>query len=413
VSKVFIVPRIFQALTNFWIVMSVFCLGAFLQWLVLPVNAEESAKMRLAKSIGLAHHQTLLQNVLVAPPTLSAGVKLEQSTKNEERKQHHVVAIPVFYATTRLPDGDKELSYSKSRGSKLDYGVCEVNRPCSDNDQRSPGSLKNLGWKISDKADRASVGSPKRFESAEALFSAIKQVQSKSAEKRLIVFVHGYAASFNKAARIGSRLAYGTGIPVLIFSWPTQHNFLVYSADECNAEWTYPRFQKFLTMLDANFPADNVTLISHSMGARIVSWALQSQDDRAFDKANRRRYQHIFFCCPDIDKDTFVGYADRIESASKDTVVFVSGNDFRLGFSELLHGHARLGEFNHHPKNPINIPGIETIDFTALDSAFGHAMPYPLIFKALNHDLLPPGIELVEKKDSDSVLKVVKIAGKH
>jgi esterase/lipase superfamily enzyme len=380
--------------------------------LIVPAGADETLKMNLTKNVGLVHHQTLLQDVLVPSPVITRDTKWEGPAKGEGKKQHLFATIPVFYATTRLPDSDKEVSYSKARGSKLDYGVCEVTRPFSDDEQRSSETLDNLGWKIGDTAPHHSVGSPKRFNSADQMFSAIKAIQAKSSEKRLIVFIHGYAASFNKAARIGAHLAYGSGIPVLIFSWPTQHNILIYTADECNAEWTYPRFQHFLSMLNSNFSPDDVSLISHSMGARIVSWALQNMpDERGSDNVNHRRYQHIFFCCPDIDKDTFIAYSDRIERASKNTVVFVSGNDFRLGFSELLHGHARLGEFNSHVKKQISIPGIETVDFTALDSTFGHAMPYTLIFKALNHDLLPPAVRFVENEDNKPALEAVKIAG--
>jgi esterase/lipase superfamily enzyme len=394
--------------------MSFLLLALLWLGLVLPASAEESLKLNLTKNVGLVHQQSLLQDVMVPSPVSTPDTKWEQPTKSETKKDHLFATIPVFYATTRLPDSDKELSYSKERGSKLDYGVCEVSRPFSEDEQRSSDYLSNLGWQIGDTLPHHCVGNPKRFESAEEMFSAIKQVQSKSGDKRLIVFIHGYAASFNKAAKIGAHLAYGSGVPVLIFSWPTQHNFLIYTADECNAEWTYPRFQKFLSMLNANFSAEDISLISHSMGARIVSWALQNTpDDQASDNAkNHRRYQHIFFCCPDIDKDTFAAYADRIERASKDTVVFVSGNDVRLGFSELLHGHARLGEFTNHPKKQISIPGIETVDFTALDSTFGHSMPYPLIFKALNPDLLAPSVRFVQNTDDAPASEVVKIAGK-
>jgi esterase/lipase superfamily enzyme len=404
-----------KAIDKIRIPMSVFLLVLFLYLLVFPASAQESSKLNLAKTIGLAHHQTVLQNVLVAPPSVMPGPKVEPVplSRENEKGQHRFATIPIFYATTRLPDDDKELSYGKARGSKLDYGVCDVTQPIASDEQRSLDYFNSLGWKTSEKAPHT-FGSPKRFDSPEELFAAIKQIQSQSSEKRLIVFVHGYAASFNKAARIGARLAYGTGIPVLIFSWPTQHNPFIYTADECNAEWTYPRFQQFLSILNAHFPKEEVTLISHSMGARIVSWSLQwVQRDSTADNMNHPRYQHIFFCCPDIDKDTFAAYADRIESVSKDTVVYVSGNDFRLGFSELLHGHARLGEFGNKSKDMMAIPGVETIDFTALDSALGHAMPYPLIFKAMNHDVLPPGIQLVPKNNNNAFLEVVKIAGKH
>jgi esterase/lipase superfamily enzyme len=380
-------------------------------------GAAENSSHPLAGQITLAQNHGVSQGVLVSPE-LPPGVQLpneeKDSQKQKNKRESRLVSVPVFYATNRLPSKNRELSYSKKRGLKLEFGRCEVIHTVNEDEERADVYFQKHNWQLKDRGTNNQVSSPRLYDSANDLLAAIKSTQEESGDNRLIVFVHGYAASFNKAVRFGARLAYGTGIPVLVFSWPTQHNPIIYTADECNAEWTFPRFQQFLTLLNQHFPSENITLVSHSMGARIVSWALQAvRTERSQHVEEERRYQHVFFCCPDIDRDTFAIYADRFRTVSNDTVVFVSSNDVRLGVSELLHGHARLGEFKEQVRS---IPGVKTVDFSVLDPGFGHSMPYALIFQILNHDLLPPGIELVKKTDprSDtSVLEVVKIAKKH
>jgi len=413
-------PTKLEAVSHRQIVTGV-VLPMALLWLTSPAAlSAEASKFEVAGPISLAHNQNVLQDVLVAPslpppPQLEGSVKA--SVKEKDSKQCKFVTVPIFYATNRLPENNKDLAYGKQRGPRLEFGECEVTCPFSDDDDRSSSYLLTHEWKLSSQGQSHAVGAPKRFAGSDEMVAAIKRVQAQTGDKRLIVFVHGYAASFNKASRFGANLAYGSGIPVLVFSWPTQHNPIIYSADECNAEWTYPRFQQFLRFLNGKFEARNITLVSHSMGARIVSWALQAtRDQSGADLDASERYQHVFFCCPDIDRDTFAIYADRIKNSSNDTVVFVSGNDFRLGLSELLHGHARLGEFNNHRKEVRSIPGVETVDFTAIDPGFGHSMPYPLLFQILNHDLLPPGIALVKRnyeQGDGSILEVVKVAKRH
>jgi esterase/lipase superfamily enzyme len=172
-----------------------------------------------------------------------------------------------------------------------------------------------------------------------------------------------------------------------------------------------------LNLMSQNFGTENLTLISHSMGSRIVVWALNPYSDTlSATTSNPSRLQHLFFSCPDIDKDTFAKYYSRIANASKDTKIFVSSKDIRLAISQALHGNSRLGRPVRHSHDMPLIPGIETVDFSALDHGIGHYIPYTLIFQTLNHEVAPGGIELIKKTNNDvsrSWTQAVRIARKH
>jgi esterase/lipase superfamily enzyme len=317
-------------------------------------------------------------------------------------------AVKVFYATSRRLTNSHDLSYSTERSLKIDYGVCQVRLHTADERAHPSPSQKDFSKAV--QLRQSDISSRLRFEGAQALLAAIDQEQAQSGRKGLIVFVHGYACSFEKAVRIGAKLSQGSELPVVIFAWPSRNNFLAYSADECNAEWSYPDFAQTLGLLSQKFSSENITLVSHSMGARIITWTLRDQNRKT------ERFNHIFFSCPDIDKETFARYSQSISQVSKDTRVFVSGKDIRLGVSELLHGARRMGRPGNGKNDTQALNGIETVDFSALDRGIGHCIPYPLIFQAMNHDQLPEGIELIAregKAESANKLEIVRIARKH
>jgi esterase/lipase superfamily enzyme len=348
------------------------------------------------------------------PDSVANVHSLNGTVKLEDRHQDSVF-VPVFYITSRK--AEKEPGYSTDRSDSLDFGRCTVTLPTSFKEGPDPGLTGDLGYKVKDGSHQIRVAAPERFDNTDDFISAVKSVQDKRSDKRVIVFVHGYNCSFEKAMKIGSKLSYGTTLPVIVYSWPSQNHILAYSADECNAEWSALDFEHILNLLSQKFGTENLTLISHSMGCRIIVWALNPYSNTlATQAANPERLQHIFFSCPDIDKDTFAKYYSRIANASKDTKIFVSSKDMRLAISQALHGSSRLGRPVRHSHEVPLIPGIETVDFSALDHGIGHYIPYTLIFQTLNHEVAQDGIQLIRKTNKDvsrSWTQAVRIARKH
>jgi len=329
------------------------------------------------------------------------------------------VFVPVFYVTNRKAESLKQTSYSGDRSPSLNFGKCNVTLPSSAKELRDPGLTGDLGWKFKDGSRQIKVSAPECFENEEDFIGAVKHAQDNRFDKRVIIFVHGYNCSFEKAMKIGSKLSYGTSLPVIVYSWPSQSQIFAYSADECNAEWSALDFAHLLNLAGQKLGTENLTLIAHSMGSRIIVWALNPYSEVSpVQGSSPPKLQHLFFSCPDIDQDTFAKYFSRIANASMDTKIFVSSKDMRLAVSQALHGSSRLGRPVHHSHEVPVIPGIETIDFSALDHGIGHYIPYSLIFETLNHEVRGEGIQLIKKVNKTkndvnrSWIEAVRIARK-
>jgi esterase/lipase superfamily enzyme len=327
------------------------------------------------------------------------------------------VKIPVYYVTDRVPCDKGGLSYTSKRSDHLEYGQIDVSIPI-DKDERgqAEAASTSLGWQTEPNGkDRAVVGDPTRMESNQQFFAALDKARRSTPSGRVLVYVHGYAVDFDKSLRVAGRLAYHLEIPVVVFSWPSKHNAFKYTADECTAEWSTSDFETLLRELGSHFGNQNLVLVSHSMGSRIITWAIKS----IADKAGTRKpelYQHIFFCSPDSDTGTFGRYVPYIEKAAADAKVFVSTKDIRLGLSRFLHGNGRLGRPGSIKNDGVIVSNIvQTIDFSAIDPGIGHSIPYPLLTEIVNNSSLPAGIELKSSSErpGEQRLEVIKEAKLH
>lgn len=198
----------------------------------------------------------------------------------------------------------------------------------------------------------------------------------------MIVFVHGYNCDVKVPYKMALKLARQTKRPIVVFSWPSKRNPFTYTSDECNAEWSSFQLAQILDELEKRFSNQNITLIGHSMGCRLICWALQH--NRAFESSPGSKYEHVLFCAPDMDSQIFEKNVPRLRECTDDTRVFASKKDVRLFFSKVLHGNARLGLLSRHspdvPPNSEPESSVTLIDYTDDDrTIFGHAMPYDLI----------------------------------
>lgn len=337
-------------------------------------------------------------------------------TASTNSSVYRSVKIPVFYVTDREPEKQTQLYYSNQRCEHLDYGsvnVC-VTIPKSQREAaRQPADPVNWTDEHENIGDKPEVEKAERVESAEKFYESLEAARQLAPNKQILVYVHGYSMDFDKPLRTAGLLAYNLQMPVVAFSWPSKHNAFKYSTDECNAEWSTMDFEAVLNELSNRFGKENMTVVGHSMGCRIVTWAVKSIADKSRQPDNQF-FQHIFFFSPDIDTETFRRYSDYIEHAAHDVKIFVSAKDVRLGVSHFLHGYSRLGRPSSSQRNKLfALHGIETIDFTAIDKGVGHNIPYPLLNEIMSHSDGPFGMEVVHRgagvdNAHIDVIKVVK-----
>jgi esterase/lipase superfamily enzyme len=177
-------------------------------------------------------------------------------------------------------------------------------------------------------------------------------------------------------------------MPVVLFSWPSKRNPFTYTEDECNAEWSAFHLEQILADMQREFGNNKIVLIGHSLGCRVICWALQRSQSNAHGAQSNDRYSHIFFCSPDIDEQIFKMNIPMLESASESTRVYASTRDIRLNFSKVLHGNPRLGllKTKDVAQTEGNHGHVEIINYTKDDhSLFGHTIPFKLIAASLQH----------------------------
>jgi esterase/lipase superfamily enzyme len=294
-----------------------------------------------------------------------------------------IIEVTTYYATNRGLTGKAEPAthvYDSTRG-KLTYGRAIVTIPPG----HKHGNLEAPGllwiWSRPDpnqhftlkKVDNLGLDKT-RAEMAAKLATA--------SSKALLVFVHGYNMKFEDAAMRTAQLAHDlnyVGMP-FFFSWPSAGRYLGYLEDETNAHYSEGVFDQVLDDL-AQLPVNEIYVIAHSMGTRLVSEVLKS---RVLSGKSTSRISQLLLAAPDIDADTFNEViAPKLQQMrGTRTTVYASSNDLALMASKVAHGYPRVGETT----GGINVvPGVETIDAS-------RATP---IYRALGHSYLTDSFEVL------------------
>jgi hypothetical protein len=263
---------------------------------------------------------------------------------------------PVFFVTDRKEtlDGDK-IRFVDGRSQKLSYGI-------SYPDADSGNKLKTVV-----------------FNTADQFFNEL----AKFDKGEPICFLHGYHRDFKSSIDLGFETTKGLDRPIVLFSWPARNSYVKYFVDETNAEWAGPHFASFLTDLGTHVQNKNITILSHSIGAKVMTSAFQTL---SFNRTlnDFPKFGKVLMCSPDIDRDIFAEQAPLVKTMSSDVRIYVSTKDKRICVSNFFHGGYRVGSATKTQ----NIDGIEFINFEAEDHRrFGHSIPYVLLSRALKGEL--------------------------
>lgn len=292
-----------------------------------------------------------------------------------EEPSHAVVKV--FYATDRenTGAGDPAEVYGSERGP-LRFGVASVSIP---RDHRM-GALETPSvWRFEwwDDPDRFVLLLSAEEVDEARFFDDVAARVNRSPAKSAFIFVHGYNVTFADAARRTAQMAYDLGFdgaPVL-YSWPSQANFAAYNVDETNAEWARHDFKVFLKAFTAQSDAEEIYLIAHSMGTRVLTgalkeWILEEPDAR-------QRFDEIVLAAPDIDAETFKrDIAPKIlaptdPSGEGGTTLYASSGDYALMASKTFAGYPRAGDT---AEGVTVVPGMDTVDASMIRTDFvGHS----------------------------------------
>jgi esterase/lipase superfamily enzyme len=258
--------------------------------------------------------------------------------------------VPVFFQTTRVKTGrpDPRAFFGGSRDDKSHFGVSYVSVP----KDRNIGTVPRPSiFRLNLSADPSrhvilkeivEVGNQADF------WKTIKRRFTSSVRKEALVYIHGFNQSFQNGVETAATLSADLEIDgaVVSFSWPSRNNLLLYAADfdEATAVFNRMALRDLLTQLAAETGAQQVYVVAHSMGNRLLLEAMAlmttAQAKPPIDK--------LVFASPDMESNDFTLSVGKIEALSKRMTLYTANVDLALKVSDLLRGvvkgAARAGE---------------------------------------------------------------------
>lgn len=283
--------------------------------------------------------------------------------------------VSVFYATTREYDPtasvDHAFTNTQTKKEHINYGQAEVSVPLP----RSEG-LQN-GIKVE------KIELPKK--DGQGDFRLRTVTETANPHRPLVVFVHGFNNSFETAAERAALFAHDlqpdVSTKAAIFSWPSQEKLFGYSADEDSVLVNQDRADQVLEVLRQH-DLSNVVLIGHSMGCRVLTFALRDiemiRDQDKTPKLGHPEFAQLILIEPDVDAEYFRINIARLRAICGHVTVYASNHDKALRFSNFLHDDAREGELGKQGL----LKKIDVIDASAAKTdLIGHSYDGPSLFE--------------------------------
>ena len=170
----------------------------------------------------------------------------------------------------------------------------------------------------------------------------MQQAPAKPTE--LFIYIHGHNTPFKEAALRTAQLAVDLDMEngAVFFAWPTGGNALAYRTSERYSRQSREPLRRFLETVINQSEADQIHLIAHSMGNRVLLNALY--DIKGDQRPNARPlFDQIIFASPDVDQDDFVKDVKTVESLSNGMTLYASNKDKALTLSAKVNAERRAG----------------------------------------------------------------------
>jgi esterase/lipase superfamily enzyme len=310
-----------------------------------------------------------LFSVLVAALSACAIPGLSRDTNDAVAQTPSQVEL--FYATDRAADAGSG-GYFGAERDDMKFGLARVGIPPGHlMGRKEAPSLLKFEWSP-DEHKHIKLRDVLRLSQNEFIRRLGHAVAASDGGK-LMIFVHGYNVEFAQASRDVAQFAHDLkfGGPVLLFSWPSQGSLTGYTVDETNAEWAQADFVRLLTQILENVAAQNIYVVGHSMGNRIIGRGIAAlaSDRLAGDMIV---FREIVLIAPDIDADVFrQDIAPRLARTGIHVTLYASSNDRALMASKAFHGYARAGDAGD---GLLIVDGVETVDASDVSaSLLGHS----------------------------------------
>ena len=346
-----------------------------------------------------------------APAPLPAETKMAREVASggaapEEAPAKEFSEVPVYFATDRQrtqsaePDG-RFGTERNPEGEHLEYGRTVITIP---RNHQTGVVERPAWWRFEFREDpkrHVTMVEPVLMDQA-AFYNEIRKSTDAAQQKELLMFIHGFNVKYADAMRRTGQIVYdlGFGGVAFCYSWPSQGEFTKYPVDKENAEWTVPHLTKVLTDLQKETHFEKVHIIAHSMGTRVLSYALRNARDAGLNLD----FNNVILAAPDIDADIFKEQIlPKIKPCARRLTMYASSGDQALNLSMQFNGSRRLGLSGD---GLVVMPELmDTVDASGIDtSLIGHSYygsqgPVVMdLFQLVVKGLLPPQRNLTQGK---------------
>jgi esterase/lipase superfamily enzyme len=273
----------------------------------------------------------------------------------------------VYYATNRLANDQAKTPATKfgnTRSDEVTWGECVVNIPV---EQHHSGVLEEPGWWDKRNADKHFL-----IESLHLL--ALDQLKSKVKDGDVLLFVHGYKYTFERAVLRTAQLHYDLEFEgrALAFTWPSAGELTGYDDDAGQARSSVDALTVVLHELismngepsGATDGSRKVHVIAHSMGNRILLGAIQNLYERRSIPPNSRPFGQIILAAPDVGKKAFNESISLAINAAEQTTCYYCQKDTALKLSMQINNEPPVG------LSPFFQDGLDTICADYADTSF-------------------------------------------
>ena len=304
------------------------------------------------------------------------GVVEKEQQALKEAKIDQGGTVRLFYGTNRnrldLKDGTQRYGSAETR--ELKYGVCNVSIPRKHKlgKLERPNALERLiRWP--DSVDRHYIiESTGELSAANFLADFVATLNEKS-KKQALLFIHGYANTFDDAAYRAAQLAWDlpfkgyTGF----YSWPSSGTKSAYGNDEAAARSSAPLLKEFIGQIAGLHELEQLHIIAHSMGGLILTLSLNILSSDTSKINELEKICQLVLGAPDIDKNEFLNtILPGFSKLGKQRTLYASDHDFALNISASLRSlRDRLGQIG---TNIFIAQGVDTINASNLKTSNSH-----------------------------------------
>ncbi len=320
---------------------------------------------------------TLDRLAAIADAESRALLSLGRPSDLPQTDEYHTVRV--FFGTNREATGavNPENAYNRKR-SNLSYGSVVVTVP----KERALGSIPRPAiWDLRGARDGVHIVL-KRIEKDDGVDDFTVRLRKSLAygadEKKTdtteaFIFIHGHGTTLANAARQTAQLAVDLDMRHggIFYSWPSG-GMLGYQNSQNNVAPSIPHLKTFLMQIADRSGADQIHIMAHSMGNRLLLAALEDiADDRS--TRDQRLFSEIIWAAPDIDAEVFAGRITEVQEANiaQRMTLYSSRSDRALGISRwLADDYPRAGQ---SPPLPEIASRVETIDTSPVSQGpLGH-----------------------------------------